>query len=158
MDIALRTALLYLAVIVILRVMGRRTLAQSTPAELVLILIISETIQQAMIGLDPSLIAALISIVTLVVIDHAIVALKLRYPLIDGLLEGCPHVVVHQGEILSPILKRFNLEEEDILEAARRTRGLSSLAQVKFAVIEKDGSISVIPKDPPTTSHLSSSD
>lgn len=146
MDAVFRAAAVYLFLLVIMRISGKRTLAQVTTFDFVLLLIIGEATQQGLIGDEFSVTKALLLIVTLLCIDVAMSLLKGRAPRVALLLEGAPLVIVKDGEPLRERLRRARLDVNDVLEAARSTQGLERLEQVKYAVLERDGSISIISK------------
>jgi uncharacterized membrane protein YcaP (DUF421 family) len=147
MDAVLRTVAIYAFLLVVLRISGRRTLAQMTTFDLVLLLIISEAAQQALLGDDFSITGALLVVVTLLSIDIALSLLKGRVPSSARLIDGLPMVIVENGALLEDRMRRARIDEGDILISARETQGLESIDQIKFAVIEITGSITVIPKD-----------
>ena len=145
MDAVLRAGLIYLFLFVVMRISGKRTLAQVTPFDFVLLLIIGEATQQGLIGNDFSTTKALLLIVTLVGIDIGISLLKGVWPRFAIAVEGAPMVLIKDGEPVDDRLKRSRLDVDDVLESARSTQGLERLDQIKYAVLERDGSISVIP-------------
>jgi uncharacterized membrane protein YcaP (DUF421 family) len=146
MDAVLRTVAIYAFLLVILRLSGRRTLAQMTTFDLVVLLIISEATQQALLGDDFSVTNALVVIVTLLVVDIGLSLVKQHVPSSAKLIDGLPMVVVENGALLEERMRRARIDEGDILESARETQGLESIDQIKFAVIEITGSITIIPK------------
>lgn len=147
MDAVARAAAIYLFLLVLFRIAGRRTFAQMTSFDFVLLLVIGEATQQALLGDDFSVTNAFIVIIGLVVIDILFSLAKNRLPWLDKLVEGVPMVVVENGRVLKERLARARISEEDVLGAARELRGLENLEQVKFAVLEPNGQITVIPKD-----------
>jgi uncharacterized membrane protein YcaP (DUF421 family) len=147
MDAVLRTVAIYAILLVLLRITGRRTLAQMTTFDFVLLLIISEATQQALLGDDFSVTNALVVIVTLLAMDVALSLLKQYVPSSDKLIDGLPMIVVENGTMLRERMRRARIDESDVLESARETQGLESIDQIKYAVIEITGSITVIPKD-----------
>jgi uncharacterized membrane protein YcaP (DUF421 family) len=147
MDAVLRTVAIYAVLLVLLRISGRRTLAQMTTFDLVLLLIISEATQQALLGDDFSVTNALLVIVTLLAMDVGLSLMKQHVPSSDKLIDGLPMIVVENGTPLEERMRRARIDESDILESARETQGLESMEQIKYAVIEITGSITVIPKD-----------
>jgi uncharacterized membrane protein YcaP (DUF421 family) len=146
MDAVFRAAAVYLFLLLVLRISGKRTLAQVTTFDFVLLLIIGEATQQGLIGDEFSVTKALLLIVTLLTIDVGMSLLKGRAPRLALLLEGAPLVIVKDGEPLTERLKRARLDVNDVLEAARSNQGLERLEQIKYAVLERDGSISIISK------------
>ena len=147
MDAILRGASVYLILLVILRLSGRRTLGEMTSFDFVLLLIIAETTQQALLGDDFSVTNSLLLITTLVGIDIIISYLKTRFDTVDRIVDGLPMVIVEHGQPLHDRLKKSRLDEHDVLAAARRLQGLESMAQIKYAVLETDGAISIIPME-----------
>ncbi|ALY47581.1 DUF421 domain-containing protein [Pseudomonas aeruginosa] len=144
MDSVLRAAALYLVLLVLFRIAGRRSLTDITTFDL-LLMIIGEATQQALLGDDFSLVNAVLVIITLIVIDVGLSLLKLRHPKLDTLIEGSPTLIVEYGRPLHARLAEARLREEDILLAARETQGLERMEQIRFAILEKNGKISIIP-------------
>jgi uncharacterized membrane protein YcaP (DUF421 family) len=139
---------MYLFLMLVFRVSGKRTLAQTTPFDLLMMLIISETTQQAMVGEDHSMTHAFLLIASFVGIDIGLSLIKQRSKRVARLLEDVPLVVVAHGRLLRDRMDRSRVDEEDVLEAARVLRGLESIEQIKYAVLERDGEISIIPRSP----------
>ncbi|AHL34141.1 membrane protein [Pseudomonas brassicacearum] len=144
MDSVLRAAAIYLALLVLFKIAGRRSLAEITTFDFVLLMIIGEATQQALLGDDFSLTNALMVIVTLIAIDVGLSLLKQRSKWVSQLIDGGPTVIVEHGRILRSRLRHARLTEEDIMEAARSSQGIETLEQIKFAIIERNGKISVI--------------
>jgi uncharacterized membrane protein YcaP (DUF421 family) len=145
MDQVLRAAFIYVALLIIFRLTGKRSLAETTPFDLVLLLIFSEVLQTALVDDDNSVTAAMVVILTLVVIDIGMSLVKQRFFKAEKLLEGVPLVVMDEGKLLLDRMNRVRIDEGDILAAARQTQGIESLDQVKLAVLERSGGISIIP-------------
>jgi uncharacterized membrane protein YcaP (DUF421 family) len=146
MDSVLRGVAIYFILLVILRVSGRRTLGQMTTFDFVLLLIIAETTQQALLGEDFSLTNAGLLIVTLIAIDIALSLLRERWPRLNGLIEGLPLILVEDGRPIKERVDQSRVGEEDILAAARESQGIERMEQIKYAVLERNGGISIIPK------------
>lgn len=145
MDAVLRATAIYLALLVLFKIAGRRTLADISNFDLLLLLIIGEATQQALLGDDFSITNALIVIVTLIAIDVGLSFVKLRFARIDTLIEGTSTLIVEDGRPLKKRLREARLREEDILLAARQSQGLERMNQIKYAILEKNGKISIIP-------------
>ncbi|AMS21440.1 MULTISPECIES: DUF421 domain-containing protein [Pseudomonas] len=145
MDSVLRAAAIYLVLLVLFKVAGRRTLAELTTFDLVLLMVIGEATQQALLGDDFSLTNAVMVIVTLIAIDIGFSLVKQRSTWFARVLDGGPTVLVEEGQVLHKRLKHARLDEGDILEAARSTQGLVEIRQIRFAILERNGKISVIP-------------
>jgi uncharacterized membrane protein YcaP (DUF421 family) len=147
MDAVLRAAAIYFALLILFKLAGRRSLAELTIFDFVLLLIIGEATQQALLGDDFSLTNAILVVVTLITIDITLTRIKLRWPLFDLWLEGSPVIVVENGIALLSRLSAAQLKVEDVLESAREKHGLERLDQIKFAIIETNGKISIIPAE-----------
>jgi uncharacterized membrane protein YcaP (DUF421 family) len=145
MDSVLRGLVIYIILLVIVRLSGRRTLAQMTAFDLVLVLIVAETTQQALLGDDFSIVNAVILILTLFTVDILLSYLKQSSPRAEMLLDGVPTVLVSSGELDMHALKRARVAVDDVLEAARQQHGIERLDQIKFAVLEVGGNISIVP-------------
>ncbi|MBN2977422.1 hypothetical protein BFW88_10640 [Pseudomonas fluorescens] len=145
MDSVLRAAAIYLMLLVLFKIAGRRSLAELTTFDLVLLMVIGEATQQALLGEDFSLTNAILVIVTLIAIDIGFSLVKQRSRWFARLLDGGPTIVVEHGRVLVERLKQARLDESDILEAARSAQGIVEIEQIKFAILERNGKISVIP-------------
>lgn len=145
MESILRGAAVYFVLLVVLRFSGRRTLSQMTPFDLVLVLIVVETTQQALLGDDFSIVNATLLIITLFAIDIGLSYLKRSSKTVDAWLDGRPTLLATNGSLDQEALRRTRMSKDDILEAARQLHGLERLEQIKYAVLEADGDISIIP-------------
>jgi len=146
MDSVLRAAAIYLVVLVVFRLAGRRTLSELTTFDFVLLLIIGEATQQALLGDDFSIVNAMVVIVSLVVFDIALSLLKNKARWLSKLIDGEPMIIVEHGQVLERRIRKARIDDGDILEAARHSQGLERIDQIKFAILEKDGKISIIPR------------
>jgi uncharacterized membrane protein YcaP (DUF421 family) len=146
MDEVFRAIAIYAILMVIFRVAGKRSMAEVTPFDFVLLLIFSEALQSALVDKDSSLTIAMIVIITLVTLNIAMSLVKQRSFYIERLLEGVPIVVVEDGKLLKDRMDRARIDEGDILEAARLSQGIDSLDQIRSAVLERSGGISIMPK------------
>jgi uncharacterized membrane protein YcaP (DUF421 family) len=138
--------LLYTFLIVLFRCAGKRTLHQATVFDVVLLLIIAEAAQGVLVGEDPSLTQALVVIATLVLMDIGLSLVKQRWPRVEGWLDGRPLLILADGKPIEERMRRSRVGEDDILEAARELRGLERLEQIRYAVLERDGRISIVPR------------
>ena len=145
MDSVLRGLVVYFFLLIVFRISGKRTLSQTTSFDLVLLLIISETTQQAMVDNDHSVTNGFLLIITLVGTSVLLAALKQFFPKLDLLLEGQPVIVVNKGKLLHDVMNKVRVDEEDILFAARMLHGLERMDQIKYAILERDGEISIVP-------------
>ena len=145
MDSVIKAIVVYLVLWAIVRISGRRALAQMTAFDLILFLFIGGATQRALIGQDYSLINALIVVTTLVGFDICMSLLEIRSHWMSRILRGTPTVLVEHGNLLRRRMDRARITEAEILEAARHDHGLERLDQIKFAVLEASGKISIIP-------------
>lgn len=146
MDAILRGFIMYLFLLVLFRIAGRRTLGQMTNFDFVLLLIISEATQNAMIGNDFSVTNGILVILSLVGLDIGFSILKQRFPILNRHLDGLPLVLVDRGRPVQELMRKTRVDEEDILFSAREKHGLERMEQIKYAVLETNGGISIIPK------------
>ncbi|MGE0405494.1 MAG: DUF421 domain-containing protein [Candidatus Korobacteraceae bacterium] len=146
MDVIFRAAVIYFGLLILLRITGNRALAQITVFDFILLLIISEAVQNGLVGEDYSLTNALLVVTTLVTIDIGLSFVKRKFPSLELYLEGCPTLLVDNGKLIRSHMEKSRVDEEDILESARKLRGLESLDQVKYAILERGGDITIIPR------------
>jgi uncharacterized membrane protein YcaP (DUF421 family) len=147
MESVLRAAAVYVMLLIVFRIAGRRVLSDMTSFDFVLILIIGDSAQQALLGDDFSLVNAMLVIVTLLAIDVGISLWKQRSDSANRLIEGIPTVLVEHGRPLKQLMDKARVREDEILEAARRLQGLERMDQIKFAVLEISGGISIVPNE-----------
>lgn len=146
MNPVVRGLAVYLFVFIIFRIAGKRSLKESTTFDLVLLLIISETTTNALIGEDFSLVGCFIMVCTLIGTDILMSILKSKWSWFEKASDGLPLVIVNKGTPLKRRMEKTKVDEDDVLEAARLTHGLERMEQIKYAVLERDGSISIIPE------------
>ncbi len=142
----LRAAVMYALLLVIFRIAGKRSLAQITTFDFVLLLVIGEATQQALLGNDFSMTNALIVIITLLMLDIGLSLAQGRWPRLEPLMDDVPVLLVEDGNVLQKRLDKSRISEADIMHAARSLQGLERMDQVKYAVLERTGEISIIPK------------
>jgi uncharacterized membrane protein YcaP (DUF421 family) len=145
MSTAIRALILYFGLLLILRSSGKRSLAQITVFDFVLILMLGDATQQALLGNDYSITTGLLAIVSLVGLDMTLSFLKARFPRFDRVMDGMPLVIVENGKPLHDRMLTSRVDEEDVLAAAREKQGLERMDQIKYAVLERSGGISIIP-------------
>ncbi len=148
--VVVRTLVVYLALLVGLRLAGKRELGQMTPFDLAVLLVISNAVQNAMVGPDVSLTGGLVAATTLVLANRVVTWLGVRSPRVRAELVGSPTLLVHEGKLLPEHLRHEQVTEDDVLQALRE-HGIEDLRAVKDAVLEPDGTISVIPIDAPSS-------
>jgi uncharacterized membrane protein YcaP (DUF421 family) len=146
MDSVIRAAAVYFLLLLVFRLAGNRSIGQITAFDFVLLLIISEAIQQAMITHDYSMTNAFLIVVTLVGLDIMMSLWKQRSERIEKILDGLPVVLIENGMTHPKTMKKERVDESDILAAARELHGLERLDQIKHAVVESSGGITIVPK------------
>ena len=148
METVIKTILIYVLLLALIRLAGRRTLGKITTFDLILVLIIGGTTQRALLGQDYSVINALLVVVTLIVMDVAFSLIERESPLFAKIVNGNPLIVVEDGRPFRSRLRKARLTEDDVLAAARRSHGIVRLEDVKFAILEGSGDISIVPAKP----------
>lgn len=146
MDSVIRGLFVYLFVLLIFRISGKRTLANISTFDLVLTLIISETLQQALIDNDNSMTNAILLVLTLVAIDILLSLAKERISWLEKLLDSSPALAMKNGKMQHRVMKMERVDESDILNAARMHHGISRLDEIDYAIVEKSGDITIVPK------------
>lgn len=146
MNAVLRPAVIYFALLLIFRLTGRRSIGDITTFDFLLLLVISEALSSALLAGDHSITAALIACITLVGLDVALTLAKRFWPGLDHVLDDEPVVLFLDGKPQEERLRKERVTENDILEAARQAHGIDSLDDVRCAVLERRGRISVMPR------------
>ena len=146
MDLVVRGIAVYLFLLLIFRISGKRSLRNVTTFDFVLLLVVSEATQQAMLGDDFSMTNATLAILTLVGLDVVLSIMQHRFPRLGMLVDSVPLVLVSDGEVQQERMDKLRISEGDILEAARDKQGLERMEQIKYAVLERTGAISIVPR------------
>lgn len=146
MESVFRAVALYGFLWIVFRFLGKRSVAQITMFDFIVLLLISQASQQAILGPDYSITRAFLVIITLLVVDFGVQVIGDRVPVLDKWFSGVPVVLVENGEPVEHNMRKARVSLDDVLENARMSQGLESMDQIKFAVLERTGSISVIPK------------
>ena len=147
MDTVLRGIVVFFALFLLMRVIGKRELSKLEPFDLILLIILGDALQQGLTQDDYSLTGALLAIGTIAVLQVAFSYLSFRFPWLRPLLNGEPVIVVQDGKAIERNLKRERLTLDDIAESAR-VQGIRSLEDVAWGVLETSGTISFIKKNP----------
>ncbi len=142
----LRSAVVYLFLLVTFRLTGKRQVGQLTPFDLVVLLILANVVQNAVIGNDNSLGGGLLGAVVILMLNALVVEVTYRFKRVRRLLESPPTVLIHNGRLLAENLRRERITVEELLAALHRN-GLVEPRQVRFAILEENGGISVIPRE-----------
>jgi uncharacterized membrane protein YcaP (DUF421 family) len=146
METVLRALVLYGFLLLVFRISGKRSLAQITAFDFVLLLVIGEATQQALIGEDYSLTTAIIAITTLMLVDIVLSLIKDHSRRIERYVDDLPVIIVDNGRLLTERMRKERVDEEEVLAAARGKQGLERLEQIRYAVLERNGEISIIPQ------------
>ena len=145
MDSVLRAAAVYIFLLIVFRLAGNRSVAQITAFDFILLLIISEAIQQAIITDDYSVTNAFLVVTTLMGLDIMLSLWKQRSERFEKFLDGVPLALIENGKLFKDRMSMERVDENDILAAAREMQGLERLDQIKHAVVEASGGITIIP-------------
>ena len=143
LDITLRSVAVYFFMIIALRIFGKKELSQLNTADVILILLISNSVQNAMVGADTSLYGGIIAAFSLFLINFIFKKVMLKSKFIKGLVQDKPEVLIHNGKIEFKTLARLGITSEE-LEEAMREHGIEYYKDVKLAMFEIDGNISII--------------
>jgi uncharacterized membrane protein YcaP (DUF421 family) len=156
LEIVLRTIIIYLVVLVGVRLSGKREVGQMTPFDLVLLLLISNSVQNAMTGPDTSVFGGIAAAVTLLVMNYGIAELSGINRHFRKVVEGQPSLLVHDGQVVAAHMSKEHVSMDE-LERALREHGINNYHDVALAVLEVDGSISCLKYDelkPGADNHL----
>ncbi len=148
MEFVLRAVVIYLFLLVLFRLTGKRMLSELSTFDFILLLIISEATQNALVGDDKSLTTGMAVILTLVMLEVAMSYLKKRFKSVEKAMEGMPVMLVDRGKVIEEHLTKTHVSRDDILQSARQHQGIERMDQIKYAVLETSGGISVIPVEP----------
>ena len=147
-QIVVRTVVIYGAVLAGLRLVGKRQLGQMSIADLVVILLIANAVQNAMVGPDVSLAGGILAALTLLIVNFVLTRVLARSPFAERLVEGTPTLLVKDGAYVEDNLRHEGLVHDEV-DMAIREHGLADPSGVRVAYLEPDGTISVIPMDVP---------
>ena len=142
----LRAIAIYCMVIVLMRLSGKRSVGQFTPFDLILLILLGNAVQNGLNGGDNSMTAALILASTLICLNYGVAFVTSRFRKVEELIEGVPMVVARDGVVFNEVLRRELVSEEDF-QGALRANNLASVDDVALALLETNGTISVVPKD-----------
>ena len=146
MEKAGRPLSVYLFLLSAFRFSGKRELGQATLFDFLIVLLISNVAQNAMIGDDNSIAGAFVGVATLLTLSWGLNRLTARSRKVRTFLEGSPTLLVYRGVVLPPAMRRESVSDND-LRTALREQGIASLSEVRYAILELDGRISVIRDD-----------
>ena len=144
-ELVLRCVVVYVFLIVLLRISGKRQVGQLAPFDLVLLLVLSNSVQNSMNAGDNSLLGGLISAATLVGLNYLVGTATYRSKKLEGIIEGRPQVLIHNGRIFEEVMKQAQLTHHE-LNAALRGAGCACASDAHLAILENTGAISVVPR------------
>jgi|SRR5450759_2829721 uncharacterized membrane protein YcaP (DUF421 family) len=145
-ELIVRSAVVYGFLLILLRLTGKRQVGQLAPFDLVLLLVLSNAVQNSMNGGDNSLIGGLISAFVLVGLNYVIGVVTYRSKRLESIIEGRPQIIIHNGQLFEDVMARAKLTHHE-LDAALRQSGCASVHEVHAAILENNGSISVVPRN-----------
>lgn len=145
LEIIVRTAVAYAVLLIGFRLFGRRQLGQMTPSDLVVVLLIANALQNAMVGPDTSLPGGVIAAATLLALNRIVAMLRIRLPWFEQAAEGGPILLMSGGKAIDERLEREGISRAE-LEQAAREHGIANLGDVDLAVLEVDGTVSIVPR------------
>ena len=137
------TLAVYIFIVIAIRLFGKKELAQLSVVDLVFILLISNSVQNAMVGPDATLSGGLVAASSLFLVNYLLKYLQYRFPKFSKVVEGDATMLIYKGKILESHMKKAKITEEELMEAVRE-HGVSSVKEVDLAIMEVDGNISVL--------------
>jgi uncharacterized membrane protein YcaP (DUF421 family) len=143
LNIVARTAIIYLLVLLGVRLSGKREVGQMTPFDLTLLLLLSNSVQNAMTGPDTSLVGGAVAAITLLSMNYFVAELSGTNRRFRKVIQGQPSLLIHDGEMILPHMAREHVTVDEI-ERALREHGIPSVKEVSMGVLEVDGSISLL--------------
>ena len=141
-ELVIRCVIVYFFMLFLLRISGKRQIGQLAPFDLVLLLVLSNAVQNAMNAGDNSLLAGIILATTLIVLNYLVGLATYKSKRLEALVEGRPEVLIHNGKLYESVMKRQQITHHE-LNAALREAGCASIEEVQFAVLENNGKITV---------------
>jgi uncharacterized membrane protein YcaP (DUF421 family) len=146
-DVAIRTAIIYVVLIAGLRIAGKREVGQLSIFDLIVLLVVADAVQNAMVGENATLAGGIVAAITLLSLDKILNVVTERVPRVRKLLEGEARELIRDGVVLEDALRKEGIDDDDLAAGLRR-QGVLHPSEVRLAVLETDGSISVVAKHP----------
>jgi len=147
-ELIIRGVIVYVFLIILLRISGKRQIGQLAPFDLVLLLVLSNSVQNAINGGDNSVLGGLLSASILVALNYLVGFATYKSKKLERLIEGKPEVLIHNGKLFTEVMEKEKLTHHE-LNAALRAAGCATIEEVHFAILENNGGISVQPKVKP---------
>ena len=145
-EFVVRAGMVYLVLLVLIRLSGKRTMGQFTPFDMLLIVLLGNAVQNSLLGKDTSLTGGLLLAAVLIALNWCVAFLTSRSQRAEQLVEGVPVVLARDGKLFRSVLRRELVSEDDFNEALREN-GQLTLTDVRIALLETNGMISVVPRD-----------
>ncbi len=143
LDVVVRSVIVYLFMVIALRIFGKKELSQLNTADIILILLISNSVQNAMVGANTSLLGGITAAFALFIINFFFKKIMLNFKFIKDLVQDKPEILIHDGKIEFKTLARIGISSDELQEAMRE-HGVEYYKDVKLAMFEIDGNISII--------------
>jgi uncharacterized membrane protein YcaP (DUF421 family) len=143
LRIVFSTLIIYVFIVIAIRLFGKKELAQLSVVDMVFILLISNAVQNAMVGPDSTLVGGLVAASTLFLVNYIFKYVRYRFPKIGKVIEGDAAMLIYKGKILESHLQRAKITHDELMEAVRE-HGVASVEDVDLAIMEVDGNISVL--------------
>lgn len=141
-ELIIRGLVVYVFLIALLRLTGKRQIGQLSPFDLVLLLILSEAVQSSMVAGDESLIGGLIVATTLIVVNYTVGLIAFKSKKLEAIIEGRPQVIIHQGKLFEDVMNEAKLTRHE-LDSTLRQSGYFEIKDVKLAILENNGTVTV---------------
>ncbi|MCI4442726.1 MAG: DUF421 domain-containing protein [Lentimicrobium sp.] len=142
-DIIIRSASVYLFMVIALRIFGKKELSQLNTSDVILILLISNSVQNAMVGNDTTLLGGLSAALVLFIVNFVLKKLMYQFPKFSNFMQEKPEILIHDGKMDFKALSKLNITSDELIEAIRE-HGVEHFTDVKLAMLEIDGNISII--------------
>ena len=146
-ELIVRGIVVYIFLLILLRITGKRQVGQLAPFDLVLLLVLSNAVQNSMNGGDNSLIGGLILAATLIVLNYFVSKATYHSKKVEEFIDGKPEILVHDGKLIEEVMKHAQITHHE-LHSALRQAGVTNVADVQYAILENNGHITVMPKKP----------
>jgi uncharacterized membrane protein YcaP (DUF421 family) len=150
-ELIVRGTIVYVFLLILLRLTGKRQIGQLAPFDLVLLLVLSNAVQNSMNGGDNSLVGGLISAATLVALNYGVGYATFKSKKLEALIEGRPQVIIHNGKVFEDVMRSAKLTHHELSAALRRS-GCTCAEEVQMAILENNGSISIVQRSAPRAS------
>jgi len=144
-ELIVRAVVVYLFMLLLLRITGKRQVGQLAPFDLVLLLVLSNAVQNSMNAGDNSLVGGLISASALIGLNYLVAMATYRSKRLESLVEGRPQILIHNGKLFEDVVSKARLTHHE-LNAALRLGGCMCAEEVHLAILENSGEISIVPK------------